>query len=257
MESLLQQIVVGNLFAFLLIFMRFGSAIMLMPGIGDSFVTPQVRLLFTVSFCFVLTPVLSTALPAIPASTPALIILLLSEAFIGIFIGTVMRILVSALDTAGATISLQAGFANAMVFNPATATQGSLVGALYSLLGLTLIFITNLHHFLLAAVADSYILFPAQGLFPDLGSVSDIIARAVSTAFATGIQIAMPFVVVGLLINITFGLLGRLMPQIQIFFLALPVQILMSLVVLTMVLSAGMLYWLNNYAGAISRLLGL
>ena len=257
MESLLQQIVVGNLFAFLLIFMRFGTAIMLMPGIGDSFVTPQIRLLFAVSFCFILTPVLATTLPAIPASTPALILLLLSEAYIGLFIGTVMRILFSALDTAGATISLQAGFANAMVFNPATATQGSLVGALYSMLGLTLIFVTNLHHFLLATVVDSYILFPAQGLFPDTGSVSDIIARTVSVAFATGVQIALPFIIVGLLIHTTFGLLGRLMPQIQIFFLALPVQILMSLIILTMVLSAGMLYWLDNYAGALSRLLGL
>lgn len=257
MESLLQQIVVGNVFAFLLIFMRFGMAMMVMPGIGDSFVTPQVRLLFTLSFCFVLTPVLAPTLPAMPASTPALILLLLSEGFIGIFIGTVMRILVSALDTAGATISLQAGFANAMVFNPATATQGSLIGALYSMLGLTLIFVTNLHHFLLAAVADSYITFPAQGLFPDTASVSDIVARAVSVAFAAGIQIALPFIVIGLLINATFGLLGRLMPQIQIFFLAMPVQILMSLIVLTMVLSAGMIFWLNNYAGTISSLLGL
>ena len=257
MESLLQQIVVGNLFAFLLIFMRFGMALMLMPGIGDSFVTPQVRLLFAVSFCFILTPVLSTALPAIPASTPALILLLLSEAFIGLFIGTVMRILVSALDTAGATISLQSGFSNAMVFNPATATQGSLIGALYSMLGLTLLFVSNLHHFLLGVLADSYILFPAKGLFPDTGSVSDIVARSVSVAFATGIQISMPFIVVGLLINIVFGLLGRLMPQIQIFFLALPIQIIIGLVILTMVLSAGMLFWLNTYAGTISSLLGL
>lgn len=257
MESLLQQIVVGNLFAFLLLFMRFGTAIMLMPGIGDSFVTPQVRLIFTVSFCFILTPVLAPALPAMPDTTPALVLLLLSETFIGLFIGTVMRILFSALDTAGAAISLQAGFANAMVFNPATATQGSLLGALYAMLGLTLIFVSNLHHFLLAAVVDSYLMFPAKGLFPDTGEVSDIIARAVSTAFSTGIRIALPFMIVGLLIHVTFGLLGRLMPQIQIFFLALPVQILMSLIVLTMVLSAGMVFWLNQYAGMVSRLLGL
>lgn len=257
MESLLQQIVVGNLFAFLLIFMRFGLALMIMPGIGDSFVSSQVRLLFAISFCFVLTPLLAPELPAIPTSTPALILILLSEGFIGLFIGTVMRILMSALDTAGATISLQMGFSNAMVFNPATATQGSLVGAVYSMLGVTLLFISNLHHFLLATLADSYIMFPAQGLFPEPGAISDIIARTVSVAFVTGIQISMPFIVVGLLINITFGLLGRLMPQVQIFFLAMPVQILIGLVMMGMVLSAGMLYWLDHYSGAVSRLLGL
>jgi flagellar biosynthetic protein FliR len=67
---------------------------------------------------------------------------------------------------------------------------------------------------------------------------------------------AMPFIVAGLLVHICFGLLGRLMPQVQIFFIALPVQILMSLILLTMVLSAGMIYWLNTYAGTVSTLLG-
>lgn len=256
MEPLLQDIVVANVFAFLLIFMRFGTALMIMPGIGDSFVSPQIRLAFALAFCFVLMPFLSASVPPMPPSTPALILLLLAEGLIGIFIGTVMRIMMSALDTAGSTISIQAGFANALVFNPSTATQGSLIGAMYSMMGVTLLFIVNLHHFLLAAVVESYALFPANGAMLDMGSVAVVISRAVSVAFRTGVQLALPFIVVGLLVHICFGLLGRLMPQVQIFFLALPVQILMSLILLTMVLSAGMIYWLNTYAGTVSGLLG-
>jgi len=256
MQPLLQDIVLGNVFAFLLIFMRFGTALMLMPGLGDSFVNPQVRLMFALSFCFILTPVLAGSLPPMPSTTPGLILLLLAEGFIGIFIGTVMRIMMSMLDTAGSTISIQAGFANALVFNPSTATQGSLIGALYSMTGVTLLLVANLHHFLLAAVVDSYTLFPANGGMPDMGSVSEIITRAVSVAFRTGVQMALPFIVVGLLVHIGFGLLGRLMPQVQIFFLALPVQILMSLLILSIVFSACMIYFLNSYAGNVSSLLG-
>jgi len=256
METLLQDIIVSHVFAFLLIFMRFGTALMLMPGLGDNFVSPQVRLCFALAFCFLLTPFLASGLPPMPASTPAFILLLLAEGLIGIFIGTVMRIMMSALDTAGATVSIQAGFANALVFNPSTATQGSLIGALYSMLGVALLFIVNLHHFLLAAVVESYTLFPADGTLLEMDSVALVVTRAVSTAFKTGVQMALPFIVVGLLVHICFGLLGRLMPQVQIFFLALPVQILMSLILLTMVLSAGMIYWLNTYAGTVSALLG-
>ncbi|HEX2751854.1 MAG TPA: flagellar biosynthetic protein FliR, partial [Alphaproteobacteria bacterium] len=84
MEPLLQDIIVTHVFAFLLIFMRFGTALMLMPGIGDSFVSPQIRLAFAVAFCFLLTPFLASGIPPMPASTPAFILLLLAEGLIGI-----------------------------------------------------------------------------------------------------------------------------------------------------------------------------
>lgn len=254
MQSLLNDIFVGNFFAFLLIFMRFGMALMIMPGIGDSFVTPQVRLLFALSFSLVLTPALSPFLPHIPAGSGPFVMLLLSEALIGVFIGTVMRIMMSALDTAGMTVSMQAGFSNALIFNPVTATQGSLGGALYSMLGVTLLLATDMHHFMLSTVADSYRMFPAAGNMPDAGSLLEVVSRAVSTAFMIGIQLALPFIVVGLLVQIGFGLLGRLMPQVQIFFLALPVQITLALLIMSVVISASILFWLGGFEDTVAQL---
>jgi flagellar biosynthesis protein FliR len=252
MQSLLQDIIVGHVFAFLLIFTRLGVALMIMPGIGDSFVSPQIRLLFALAMSFVLTPFLAPALPAMPAQGVAIVVLLVSEAFIGIFLGTIMRIMVGALDTAGMVVSIQAGFSNALVFNPMTATQGSVVGALYSVLGVTLLFMTNLHHYMLATVVDTYQIFPANGSLLDMESVTEVIKRTVSLSFKVGIGIATPFLIVATLVQVGFGLLGRLMPQVQIFFLALPMQILLSLVMLTMVLSTGILYWLSNFERAVS-----
>ncbi len=255
MNAFLQTFVVEQVFAFILIFTRTGTALMIMPGIGDSFVSARIRLTFALALSFIVTPVLAPYLPAIPENSVAFMLLILAEAVIGIFIGTVMRILMSALDTAGMVISMQTGFANALVFNPVAGGQGSLVGALLSMLGIVMIFVTNMHHYLIATVFDSYNLFPATGAIPPVADMSDVIARTVNTAFNIGVRLAAPFLVVGLLIYLTFGLLGRLMPQLQIFFLALPVQILLSLITLALVFSAGILYWLGMYEETLVRTL--
>lgn len=244
---MLHDLVTTNIFAFLLIFMRLGVALMVMPGIGDTFVTPQVRLLFALSMSFILTPVLAMNLPAVPVQSLPFFSLLITEAFVGMFIGTVMRIMISALDTAGMIVSIQAGFSNAMIFNPLTGTQGSILGSVYSMTGVVLLFVSNLHHYMLASVVDSYTLFPATGHLPDMEGLSQAITLIVSLAFKVGVQMAIPFIVVGLIVQVGFGLLGKLMPQVQIFFLAMPAQILLSLIMITMALSTGILFWLNSF----------
>lgn len=258
MQSLLNDIIVGNIFAFMLIFMRIGCALMVMPGIGDSFVSPNVRLLFAVAFSFVLMPLLTVnGLPKVPAGTVDFLGLLISEAVIGLFIGTIMRILITSLDTAGTIISIQAGFSNAMIFNPVTATQGSVTGALYSMLGVTLLMAMNFHHYMLAGVVESYEVFPANGHLPDMGGMLDVITRSVSAAFRIGVQLSLPFIVVGTLIQVGFGVLSRLMPQVQIFFLAMPLQIAITLVIIAVSLSAGMMFWLEGYQSLTAQFLGL
>ena len=247
MQSVLQEIVAGNIFAFLLIFMRFGTVMMLMPGISDSFVPPQVRLLFALAISFILAPVLAPTLPSIPSGMGPMLSLIVTEAFIGIFIGTVMRIIVSALDTAGTIASVQSGLSNAMVFNPSTESQGSIIGAFYSAVGVTIILVSDMHHYMLSSVIDSYIVFPATGVFPDIGSMSEVISKVVSIAFKIGVQIAMPLIVVGILMQMGLGFLGRLMPQMQIFFVAMPVQIFLTLLIIAITISSSIIYWINSY----------
>jgi flagellar biosynthetic protein FliR len=253
MQNVIQDLVVSNIFAFILIFVRFGVALMIMPGIGDSFVSPTIRLLFALAISFVLTPVLSTHLPPMPPGSGAFLALIVSEAFIGIFIGSVMRILISALDTAGTLVSMQSSLSNSTLFNPTTAAQVPILSAVYSSLGVTLIFVTDMDHQMLAAVVDSYKLFPPTSGFPDMGSVSETIVKTAVLAFRVGAQLAIPFLVVGTLVQVGFGLLGRLMPQVQVFFLAMPVQIFLSLLIMMMVISASIMYWLNGFETILSQ----
>lgn len=244
--SLLEEFLTTGVFAFIMIFVRFGTALMIMPGIGDSFVPMNIRLMIALAICLVVTPIIQPFIPTPIPPFPTMFALILMEFIIGLFIGTISRILMTALDTAGMLISMASGISNAQVFNPAMATQGSLFGAFLSVMGVTMLFVTNLHHLLLMGLVESYHMFPI-GNVPDTGSMAELVTRAVASSFMIGFQIAMPFVVVSLMIYIGMGVLSRLMPQIQVFILAVPLQILLALMVMSMALSAIMLFWLSAY----------
>lgn len=246
MQTALDTFLSTGLLAFMLTFARIGAAVIIMPGLGDSFLTERVRLLIAISISLVITPFV---MPFMPAQTPplfALILLLGSEMIVGLLIGTVARIFMTALDTAGMVISTQSGLANAQVFNPSLATQGSIIGAFLSMTGVTLIFATNLHHLLITGLVESYTMFPI-GEIPDNGSMAELIVKAVSASFKIGVKISAPFLVVTLLIYVGMGVLSRLMPQVQVFLIVLPLQILLAVILLSLTAAALFAYWLVQF----------
>lgn len=245
MQSI-EEFLVTGVFAFLLIFVRLGTALMIMPGIGDSFVPRNIRLMISLGMSFVLMPIVQTYIPSPLPAFAIIFTLIMMEFVIGLFIGTMARIFMAALDTAGMVISMTSGLANAQVFNPSLATQGSITGAFLSMTGVVLLFVTNLHHMLIYGLVESYQMFPIGGV-PDTGSMAELISSAFAASFLIGFQIAIPFVVVAMLLYIGMGVLSRVMPQVQVFILALPVQIMLSMLTLMLVLSAAMLFWLTRF----------
>ncbi|MCB9996485.1 MAG: flagellar biosynthetic protein FliR [Rhodospirillales bacterium] len=244
--SLLEEFLVQGVFAFILTFVRIGAAMTIMPGVGDTFTPQQIRLYIALGLSLVLSPLVAPHLPDPVPTTAVLFTLIIMEFVIGIFIGTIARIFMVALDTAGMAISMMSGLGNAQVFNPAFAAQGSLIGAMMSVTGVVLLFATNMHHLLFYGLIGSYELFPV-GAVPDTGSMAELMSRAVASSFLIGVQISAPFIVVSLLVYIGMGVLTRLMPQIQVFLLALPLQIILSLITLGLVISTAMLYWISKF----------
>jgi flagellar biosynthetic protein FliR len=244
--SLLEEFLVGSVFAFMLTFVRIGAAVTIMPGVGDSFTPSNIRLYIALGLSVTLAPFVAMYLPEQVPAPPVLFTLLVMEFIIGLFIGTIARVFMAALDTAGMVISMMAGLGNAQVFNPGSATQGSIVGAMLSVTGVVLIFATNMHHLLFLGLVGSYDLFPI-GELPDAGSMAEMLSKAVAGSFMIGVQIASPFIVLSLLVYIGMGVLTRLMPQIQVFLLALPLQILLSILTLALVVSAGLMFWLAKF----------
>ncbi|MEE8455597.1 MAG: flagellar biosynthetic protein FliR [Limibaculum sp.] len=234
---MLEELLPAGLFTILLVFVRVGAAMMILPGYGEPYIFPRLRLLLALMTSVVVAPVLSETLPAMPESAAMLFLIILGEVLIGVFLGTLSRLFLAALTTAGMLIAYMSTMANALTLDPTAAQQGSIAGSFLSIVALLTIVTLNLHHLMLMAVVDSYQLF-IPGQVPPVGDFSDLMARTVAKTFLLSFQIAAPFVVVGLIFFLGVGLLGRLMPQMQVFFVAMPLQIMVGIAVLFIALPA-------------------
>jgi flagellar biosynthetic protein FliR len=148
-----------------------------------------------------------------------------------------IRLLMSAMHVAGTVIALQAGLASAMLFDPAQGGQSVVVSSALVFMGIMLVFVTDLHLLGLQAAFDSYTMFPPMQA-PAFGDFATTATRMVSEGFALGMRMAAPFIVYGIVFNVALGLLNRLMPSLQIFFIMQAPQIAFSLVVLGLSLGA-------------------
>ena len=220
----LEQFLPLQVYAFLIVFARIAATVMLIPGIGEAFVPIRVRLLFAILLTIIIAPLVSGSLPPEPRQVVELFGLLAVEIIIGIYIGIVARIMLLTLDTVGRFIGVTIGMANAEVFNPSISSQASLPGLLLTTMGVVILFSTNMHHMLILAVTDSYNMFPVGKML--LASDSAFaVARLISDSFRLALQLAAPFIVISLIFFMGLGMLARLMPQLQIFFVGLPVQL--------------------------------
>lgn len=242
---MLSEWLVTELFALFLVFCRLGSAVMLLPGFGELYVPVRIRLLFALSFSFLVAPVIGN-LPALPESVPALFVLVVAETLIGTFIGGLTRILISAVSMAGTIISLQANLASLMTVD-VTQIQGQaqVLSNFLSISALILLFSTNMHHVMLEAIVDSYSLF-LPGVFPDLGEFSHHATKLLNSAFNMAMQMSAPFIVIGTILYLAMGIIARLIPNIQVFFVMTAPQILLNFFLL-MVLMSGMMLWYLDY----------
>ncbi len=251
---MLQAVLTAELFTVLMVFARIGSAFVVLPTIGETFISPRTRLTFAILVALIVAPAVEPVVPALPPDLPTTIGLLFIEILVGLFIGTATRLLFSALAIAGSFYSFMSGLASALMFNPLMSDQGALLSVFLSLLGLLLIFATDTHHLLLRAVVESYVMFE-PGVYPMIGDMADVVTRTVTDAFRIGFQLAAPIVVVALMFYVLLGLLARLMPQMQVFFIAMPLQILMGLFLLMITLSGMMMWFLEEYHGFLAQFL--
>lgn len=252
---MLNDLLTGDVFALGLVFSRLGAAVMLLPGFGENFVSPRIRLMFALALSVVVTPVVSPMLPPMPGSVLSAGILIGGEVIVGVFLGGIVRLMISALHVAGVVIGFQTSLANASFFDPANAQQGSVIAAFLNIVGIFLIFVSDLHHLMLMAIADSYTLFTPGAPLP-FGDFSETVTRILTESFILGIQLAAPFIVIGLIFYVGLGLLARLMPQVQVFFIAIPLQIVLAFSIMAMTLSAGMLWFLSRFQDSLLRFTG-
>lgn len=244
-------------YLYLLLFARVGTMLMLIPALGEQIIPARMRLSFALVFSLVLYPLITPSLPGLPANLVEVIILVLHELVIGLILGGITRLVVMSAQVAGAVIAFQSGLSVAQSADPTNGgIQGVIVGSFLSFLGITLIFATDLHHVALAAVYDSYMIFsPTDPIM--FGDVAELAIETIAGAFVIGVQMSAPFIVFGLVFYLGIGILARMMPQLQVFFIAMPATISVGLVLLMLLLSMMMGWYLLHFENALATLRGV
>ena len=229
-----------------LIFSRIGAVLLMLPGIGESYVSPRIRLSLALVVSLALWPVIAGALPALPASVGGMAGWIIREVIVGLMIGALLRSFLTALATAGEIVALQTTLAFAQTANPMQVQPGSTISAFLMLLGTTMIFATNTHHLFVAGLVGSYELIrPAGPLMT--GDFATLAIRTIGDAFMLGVQLSAPLLVFALIFNLASGLVGRVMPAFQVYFAAAPLSIILGLSVFALSLGVMGTVFIDRY----------
>jgi flagellar biosynthetic protein FliR len=238
---------------FMLVFARIGAMVMLLPGLGESNIPVRVKLAIALLLTLIILPLHRTAYHVDLNSMTSLLVLMVYEIIIGIMLGATARVTLSALQVAGSVIAQQLGLGFVTAVDPTQGQQGLLIGNFLTLLGITMLFATDTHHLVIAALNESYRIFSPGEVMPT-GDVAALATRAFAAAFKIGMQLSAPFLVFGLVFNIGLGVLARLMPQMQVYFVGVPLSIMIGFLIFALVLAAMMGTYLDYFVGVMHDL---
>ncbi|SHH67455.1 flagellar biosynthetic protein FliR [Bradyrhizobium erythrophlei] len=240
---------------FMLVFARIGAMVMLLPGLGETNIPVRIKLAIALLLTLIILPLHRAAYHVdIQASMMPLLVLMIHEIIIGVVLGATARVTLAALQVAGSVIAQQMGLGFVTAVDPTQGQQGLLIGNFLTLLGITLLFATDSHYLVIAALNDSYAIFSPGEMMPS-GDVAALATRAFAAAFRIGMQLAAPFLVFGLVFNIGLGVLARLMPQMQVYFVGVPLSILAGFLIFSFIIVAMMGTFLDYYVGVMHDLI--
>lgn len=206
-----------------LLFARIGTLVMLVPTFGERAVPPRVRLSMALMLTFVLYPLLKPLLP-LNRSDVSVLMLLMSEVFIGLTLGLTARLLASIMINVGIFIANFIGLGFATMVDPMGGGQTTSLSTFLGLLAITVLMMADVHHVLILGFKSSYDLFaPGQWMMPDMALQAFL--GMLSSTFALALQISAPFLVVSVILNFSLGLVAKMMPQMQVFFVAMPLTL--------------------------------
>ena len=163
---------------FMLVFARVGAMVMLLPGFGESNIPVRIKLAIALLLTLIILPLHRAAYHVDLTSMSSLGVLMVHEIVIGIVLGATARVTLSALSVAGSVIAQQLGLGFVTAVDPTQGQQGLLIGNFLTILGMTLLFATDSHHLVIAALNESYRIFSPGEMLPS-GDVAALATRGV------------------------------------------------------------------------------
>ena len=214
---------VQQLYGFVLAFARVGSIVMLMPGVGESFAPSRARL----GLAFFLSMPIALSATSVPAATGFVggVFAVMAETTTGLVFGGAMRFFLAAPVIAGQITGQLTALSNIFTGAGMPMETNSVLGAWMLMGAIAFVFVSGLHYLMIDAIAASYALVPA-GEFPHMGDAAREAARTFGGVFMLSVQMATPFILLSVVFNLGAGLINKMLIQMPVFFVLMPVSIL-------------------------------
>ena len=212
-----------------LAFARVGTAFMMLPGYGEPGIPARIRILAALMFAVAVADVIGPV-PPVPSGAWGLLFGLLPEAATGALFGLLARIMISGVATAGAVIGQNVGLTNIFAQGIGMEQSAALGTAINAAL-LAALFAADGHHMILRALVGSYGTVP-PGAWPDVAGGGQAVLAATARSFDLATQLAMPFLLLALLFNISLALVNRILPSLPVFNLGQPALVGLGLYLL-------------------------
>lgn len=234
--QLLQLLDVTNIFVFVAALARVTPLFVLAPVFSSQQLPPQVRAVIAVALAIGLTPAADPGV-ALDNGTGAVVGMLAVELLIGFTIAFALAALTAALETAGTLLDFVVGFSFGATIDPLSGSQSAVLARLYSLFGVIIFITIGGDEWVIRGLARSYELVPL-GSTPDLGLLVGGADKTFGAIFSSALQIAAPVLLALVLTDVGFGLVTRVVPQLNVFAVGLPTKVLVGMLLVGVTLPA-------------------
>jgi flagellar biosynthesis protein FliR len=216
----------------LLIFVRVSTALIASPVFGSRTIPtlPKIFLSLIIAYIVYLT-IDRSVLTNVPTGW-MLVILSIKEAITGLVMGFMMQFVFWGVSYAGTLIGFDMGLTMAEVFNPSSEESGNVIGEFLYYGALMVFFLINGHHYIISSIKHSFSVIPL-GKFTINKPVYDLIVIYAASVFVIAVKIASPIMVSFFLVHIGEGIIARIIPQMQVFFVTQPLKIGVGLLLLS------------------------
>lgn len=241
--NLLTLLSPANIVIFVIIFTRISGMLFSMPLISTYPIPQQIKIWLCALVAFIMFPMVAAGAHfAVPQSIPELAIYLFREFTIGYIIGFCASFLFAAVQIGGEFVSIQMGISMSQVLDPSTGEQTQVISQMYSYLA-TMVFIgLNAHQWLFAAVYKSFVTFPPGTEYVFTSNLVSQVLHMSASIFSIGISMILPIFCVMFVSEVLMGFMSKMMPQMNIFMVAIPLKIYVGLVLMLMFLSPTVTY---------------
>lgn len=224
-----------NIILFLVVFTRLGGMLVSAPMFSTYPIPAQVKAWFVATVTLIIFPIVmaKTGFQS-PTSAPELFVILLKEFMIGYIIGFVANVIFIAVEMGAEFLSMQMGLSMAQALNPASGASTPVIGQTYTIMAGIIFISINAHQWLFSAVFKSFTTIPPGYGFIMNGTIAKEVIFMSSQIFTIALQVALPVFAVLIISDILLGFTSKMMPQMNIFMVAMPLKIYLGLLLMIM-----------------------